>query len=101
MKRQEYHRRRLLKDWISFQCKLFLDWLRDLVFTPLALICMLVDLVTGADEKNGLFYSLLRFGALTDRWIDMFNQHQNDDHHRFDHLIDKADEKWRERQRQK
>jgi hypothetical protein len=99
MKRQNYHRRTLVRDWFSFQIKLGLDWLRDLIFTPIALGCMLIDLVTGADRDNGLFYRLMKFGAVTDRWIDMFNQHEHEDAPRFDHIVEQADQKWRDRKK--
>jgi len=101
VKRQAYHRRQLFKTWLVFQMKLFLDWIRDLLFTPLAFICMVADLISGADEKSGLFHQLMKFGAQTDRWIDMFNQHADEDGHRFDHLVDHTEQKWRERQKQK
>lgn len=97
MQRKSYRRRQLIKAFFVFQCKLFLDWFRDLVFSPVAMFCVVADLISGADEKNGMFNRLMVFGAKTDHWINMFNTHTEDSGPHFDHLVDRAEDSLRKR----
>lgn len=63
----------LIRDVLVFQLKLVLDGVRDLVLSPVSLVAALMDLAMGGDRGNGgSFYSLLRFGHRTDRWINLF-----------------------------
>jgi hypothetical protein len=63
----------LIRDVLVFQLKLVLDGVRDVILSPISLIAALLDLATGGERRNGgAFYSLLRFGHRTDRWINLF-----------------------------
>lgn len=97
MKRKSYRRRQLIKAFFIFQCKLFLDWFRDLIFSPVALFCVVVDLIAGADEKSGLFNRLMLLGVASDRWINMFNSHSSEPGEHFDQWVEKADAAVRKR----
>ena len=64
--------RPLLRDVLRFQVKLLLDALRDLVLSPLSLAAAAIDGVTGRQDRNGLFYRLLRLGRRSEEWIDLW-----------------------------
>ncbi len=64
-------RRRLLRDVLVFQGKLFLDGLRDVALSPASLVLALVDLLSG-DRSGGRFYRLLELGRRSDHWINLF-----------------------------
>ncbi|MEM9058466.1 MAG: hypothetical protein AAGD86_13375 [Pseudomonadota bacterium] len=55
-----------------FQLKLFADGFRDLLLSPVSFIAALTDMVTGNHGPKSNFYSVLRAGKKTDRWIDLF-----------------------------
>jgi hypothetical protein len=62
----------LIRDVLSFQLKLFVDGVRDLVMMPLSIGAGVFDLL-GVGPRPGLhFYTLLRLGHRTERWIDLF-----------------------------
>lgn len=67
-----------LKKLGIFQLKLAVDALRDILLSPLSLICTLIDLMEGKAGKDSHFEKLLRFGRRTERKINLFNQHDND-----------------------
>lgn len=62
----------LLRDALVFQGKLFCDGARDLLLSPLAIGALLVDLVAGGERPGQRFYSLLRAGRRSERWINLF-----------------------------
>ncbi len=67
-----------LKKLGVFQLKLAVDALRDILLSPLSLICTLIDLVEGRTGKDSHFEKLLHFGRRTERKINLFNQHDNE-----------------------
>ncbi len=67
-----------LKKLGVFQLKLAVDALRDILLSPLSLMCTLIDLVEGNTGKDSYFEKLLRFGRRTERKINLFNQHDDE-----------------------
>ena len=55
------------------QLKLLLDTLRDLALAPLALAAAAADLAMLRQREPTLFRAVLRFGARSDRWIDVWS----------------------------
>jgi len=62
----------VLRDVIVFQGKLFVDGLRDLLLSPASIIAALIDLLVPGDDGGKRFYSVVRFGRRTERWINLF-----------------------------
>lgn len=63
----------LLRAVAALQFKLLLDTLRDLALSPLALFAALVDLVLLKRQTPRYFRAVLRLGARSDRWIDVWS----------------------------
>lgn len=66
-------RKQLLRDLVVLQIKLFVDGLRDLLLSPVALLAGLFGLLVGRPPATQLFYDVIRFGRRTERWIDPFS----------------------------
>lgn len=66
-------RKQLIRDWLTFQVKLFMDGIRDLVLSPVSLIAALIDFIQPPTVKNSVFYQLLKTGKRSDHWIGLFN----------------------------
>ncbi len=64
---------------IIFQLKLIADALRDILLSPLSIICSLLDLVLKDKKKESYFDKLMSFGRHTEKRINLFEQHQDDD----------------------
>jgi hypothetical protein len=62
----------LIKKALVFQLKLGADALRDLILSPLSMILVIVDIVSGHSEKQSLFYKMMKYGRLSDHWINLF-----------------------------
>ena len=59
---------------ILFQIKLAADALRDLLLSPLAIICTLFDIVCHLDGRNSTFEWLMRLGRKSEYFINLFEQ---------------------------
>jgi len=64
--------RRLLRDSLSFQLKLALDWLRDVALSPIALVLALVGMLVRPQHPGVFFYRLMDAGRRSDAWINLF-----------------------------
>jgi len=64
---------RLLRDSLSFQFKLLLDWLRDIALSPVALMLTLAGLVAHPKQPGVYFYALMKAGRRSDSWINLFS----------------------------
>lgn len=62
----------VFRDVLLFQGKLLVDGLRDLVLSPISIGAALVDLLVPGDDGGKRFYSVVRFGRRTERWINLF-----------------------------
>lgn len=67
-----------LKALLVFQIKLGLDALRDLLLSPLAMFCFILDMLFIPGDKPGFYHKLMQFGRRTDSWISLFSSHHDD-----------------------
>ena len=65
-----------VKRLLVFQVKLAVDALRDIVLSPVSIICTLLDSVQNKSGKNSYFEKLMVFGRSTEKRINLFEQHQ-------------------------
>ena len=68
----------LLRDVLGFQFKLFLDGLRDVVLSPVSIAAALLGALTSRRNPGRYFYRLLKLGHRSDRWINLFNAHDEE-----------------------
>ena len=64
---------RFLRDVVVFQFKLLLDNLRDFALMPVSLAAALIDLVFKGKREGALFYKVLRWGAHSEKVIDVYS----------------------------
>ncbi|MEM9301388.1 MAG: hypothetical protein AAGE01_04715 [Pseudomonadota bacterium] len=69
----------LLRDLLKFQGKLLVDGLRDLALSPLSIIAVAWGLLTERRRPDRHFRDLVDFGARSERWINLFGQHDRED----------------------
>lgn len=62
----------VFRDVVVFQVKLVVDGLRDVLLSPLSIFAALIDLLIPGDDGGKRFYSVVRFGRRTERWINLF-----------------------------
>jgi len=62
----------LIKDTIIFQLKLGMDALRDLLLSPISIVCLIIDLIKGHSQEQSYFHRLMAFGHQTDKWLNLF-----------------------------
>ena len=88
-----------VRQMLVFQIKLYVDAARDLLFSPLSIIAMVVDLVQKHSPEESYFQRLLSFGRETERTINLFNQHDHDDEKSadLDWLLGEVEEKLRKK----
>ena len=65
-------KRVILRDMIIFQIKLALDGAKDIVFAPLAVVAVMIDIVFPGGRPGRTFYALMRVGERFDRWLSLF-----------------------------
>ncbi|MGX5174469.1 hypothetical protein ACUR5C_10665 [Aliikangiella sp. IMCC44653] len=66
-----------MKRYLVFQVKLALDAIRDILLGPVALVATLVDIVEKNKGRNSHFEKLMKFGRISERHINLFNQHKS------------------------
>ncbi len=62
----------IAKDSLVFQIKLALDALRDLLLSPVSIICALIDIASGHSKQQSYFYKLMQLGHVSDHWLNLF-----------------------------
>lgn len=62
-----------LRDVLVFQLKLLVDNLRDFALMPISLAAALADLVFKGEREGALFYKVLRWGAHSEKIIDVYS----------------------------
>lgn len=63
----------LIRDFLIFQTKTFIDGLKDVVVIPLATILFALDLIFGKGNKRGrTFYALMGACESFDRWMNLY-----------------------------
>ena len=68
-RKQRWH---LIRESIKFQIKLTLDAIRDLLLSPVAITCTVLDLLKGNSKHQGYFQRLMLWGHNTDHWLNLF-----------------------------
>lgn len=76
--KEENNKGVLLKKSIVFQIKLMIDALRDFLLSPIAIVCALLDLFMGKDASAGYFQKLMLLGQKSDKWLNLFNENDDD-----------------------
>lgn len=62
----------LLRDVVSFQFKLAMDGIRDIVLSPASIGSALWGIITSPSNPGKYFYKLLQLGHRSDKWINLF-----------------------------
>jgi hypothetical protein len=63
----------LIRDTIIFQLKLGIDALRDLLLSPVSIVCAVIDLFKRHEPEQSYFYKLMRMGHKSDLWLNLFS----------------------------
>jgi len=72
MTSENNQRWQLIRESIKFQIKLILDAGRDLILSPVAIICTVLDLSKDNSKDEGHFQRLMLWGHSTDHWLNLF-----------------------------
>lgn len=76
MSRSESSKRgELAHDVVTFQLKLIADGFRDLVLVPVSLVAAIIGLLRGGDKPEREFLQILDLGRQSERWINLFGNH--------------------------
>jgi len=75
MHEPEITRWALIRDMLVFQIKLAMDAIRDLLLSPVSIICGLADILMGHSLSQSYFHKLMDFGHQTDSWLNLFGNH--------------------------
>jgi hypothetical protein len=73
-----------LRRVVIFQLKLGADALRDLMFSPVSIIMYLLDVVLRPPKDQSYLERLMRLGRKSDRWINLFEEHNSEESSRED-----------------
>ena len=72
MQEPEIARWTLIRDTLIFQFKLALDAVRDLILSPVSIVCSLIDIFKNHSLSQSYFQKLMVFGHQTDKWLNLF-----------------------------
>lgn len=67
-----------LRRFVVFQIKLYVEAIRDVFLSGLALFAFVIDLVLRLKGEQSLFEKLLQLGRKSERAINLFNQHDHE-----------------------
>ncbi|PKG84938.1 hypothetical protein CXF85_04825 [Colwellia sp. 75C3] len=67
----------LIRDMLIFQVKLAIDAGRDLLLSPVSIICGLIDILKGHSISKSYFHKLMAFGQKSDTWLNLFGNHNH------------------------
>lgn len=77
MKEAENSKRgQLVRNSLIFQLKLIADGMRDFALVPVSLVATLIGLIRGGAQPEREFESVIDLGRETERWINLFGQHE-------------------------
>jgi len=62
----------LIRDMLIFQLKLFLDGVKDVVLSPLAVLAVIWDLIPSSSPRGRAFYQVLKLGERYDLWLNLY-----------------------------
>ncbi|TQV82907.1 hypothetical protein [Aliikangiella coralliicola] len=63
---------------LVFQLKLAIDALRDILLSPVSIIATVLDLIEGRSGKKSYFETLLKFGRMSEKRINLFDQYDGE-----------------------
>jgi hypothetical protein len=69
----------LVRNSVIFQLKLMVDGFRDLVLLPVSLVATIIGLLRGGDEPEREFNQIIEVGRESERWINLFGNHSDED----------------------
>ncbi|WP_019029678.1 hypothetical protein [Colwellia piezophila] len=72
MHEPEISRWTLIRDMLIFQAKLAMDAVRDLLLSPVSIICGLIDIFKGHSISKSYFHRLMALGQKSDTWLNLF-----------------------------
>jgi len=81
MHEPEVARWALIRDLFVFQVKLAMDAIRDLLLSPVSIICGLIDIIKGHSLSQSYFHKLMNLGHQSDLWLNLFGNQNNGDEH--------------------
>ncbi|MEP7015764.1 MAG: hypothetical protein ABI925_10010 [Verrucomicrobiota bacterium] len=64
---------RFLRDVLVFEIKMLLDNVRDFALMPASIVAAIIDLVYKGEREGALFYKVLRWGAHSEKVIDVYS----------------------------
>ncbi len=67
-----------LRHLLRFQLKLALDAIRDVVMSPVSILCFLLDVILRPDEADSFHRKMILLGRKTDRRINLFGGHRRE-----------------------
>lgn len=76
-----------LRHLVTFQIKLALDAIRDLLLSPISLVVFVIDAVRKPPVEESLYLRLMRVGRQSDRTINLFNEYSDKGHYTVDETI--------------
>jgi hypothetical protein len=65
----------LIRNTVVFQLKLMADGFRDLVLLPVSLVATIIGLLRGGDKPEREFHQVIELGRESERWINLFGNH--------------------------
>jgi len=65
----------LVRESLIFQLKLIADGTRDLILVPVSLVATAIGVIRGGDQPEREFNQVLDLGRQTERWINLFGNH--------------------------
>lgn len=84
----------LIKSVVILQLKLVLDAVRDIILSPVALVAAVVDFALLKWQRPRFFRAVLRLGAFSDHWIDLWSEDAEsaEPHENVDVLLDRLEQ---------
>jgi len=81
MKEPDISRWTLIRDMLIFQAKLAMDAVRDLLLSPVSIVCGLIDIFNGHPISKSYFHKLMDLGQKSDSWLNLFGNHNHNRSH--------------------
>ena len=69
----------ILRDFLIFQLKLFLDGLKDMTLSSLSVVALVLDLLRSRGKKPRLFYKVMHLGERFDLWLNLYEASEGAD----------------------
>lgn len=66
-----------IRELLLFQIKLFADAARDLILSPVSIVCFILDLSGNKKKEDTHFERLMAFGRRTDHHINLFKHRRS------------------------